>query len=231
MNADCAQFTQKERILAKDPGVYSLIEVHSAESRYPAAGEFCTWSEPKIANLGDDLFEPRRRDNVVVHQDQVLLRTVERLNALHNPGERLGVPLLSFELRDSTERAFPDAPPRRIGEIGVMNRVSVWDLRENTVVRYLVFDRLTRAVIRIQLASKIIELKRNRGTLVKETTDEPHSAPTTLLQESLMHQRGSDSADENAVSRSVHHFESEINRSRDAFVLEGKEGCHVDPVP
>src|ERR1043165_6912660 len=100
MNADRAQLAQKERILAKNSSVHPLIKVHTTESGYAAARELGTWRKPEVANLSDDLLESCRCDDVVVHQDQVLLRTVELFDAPHDSGERLGVPLLSFKLWD-----------------------------------------------------------------------------------------------------------------------------------
>src|SRR3954452_14411005 len=92
------------------------------------------------ADFCDDLLEARRRDDVVVHEDQVALRTVKVFDAAHELRQRCGVALGTLQLWNAAEVAFADAAPRGVSQIGIPNWVAIGDLVQDCVVRYEILN-------------------------------------------------------------------------------------------
>ena len=63
-------------MFAEDARVDPLIEINPALNWHPPSVQLCAGGESEITDLSDDLFEARRRHYIVVHEDQVLLRTI-----------------------------------------------------------------------------------------------------------------------------------------------------------
>src|SRR3546814_9589029 len=78
---------------------------------------------------------------------------------VHIVGEGSCVALRTFELRYPAEMTFADAAPGRIGEIGILDRVNIFDLVEDRIVRDQILDRRSAKVVRVEVAVKFVELE------------------------------------------------------------------------
>ena len=79
----------------------------------------------------------------------------------HECGQRLRVALHALELGHAAKVAFPDAAARRVGEIGVANRILVVDLVEDAVVGDQILDRRAGQVVGVELLGEVVELQRH----------------------------------------------------------------------
>src|SRR6266852_3294320 len=95
-DTDGRQFPKIKGILAKDPGVNTLIEIDSTLHRDPSTLQLRVPNKPQVTNLRYDFLKARGRNNVVVHQDQIFFGAVELVDALHDRGDRSDIPLRSF---------------------------------------------------------------------------------------------------------------------------------------
>src|SRR3546814_2653603 len=69
---------------------------------------------------------------------------------------------------------FADAAPGRIGEIGILDRVNIFDLVEDRIVRDQILDRRSAKVVRVEVAVKFVELEGGCRGLCQQARDEPH---------------------------------------------------------
>ena len=167
LEADGSQLPQVHRIFAEDARINSLVEVDPTlgGNTHARALDRGARLEPKVAYLSHNLFEPRRGNHIVVHEDQVLLRTVALLHPAYDIAQRVRVALHSLELRYTAEVTLPDATARCVGEVGVPDGVLVVDLIEDRVVGNEVLDGLPIHVIGVEFVHKVVELERFRWWL------------------------------------------------------------------
>ena len=75
VKSSSCKLLQIHRIFTKDPGINTLIEIHSPlEVISPAPKSGATF-ESKVNDFSDDIFEVGRGHHIVVHQDDVVART------------------------------------------------------------------------------------------------------------------------------------------------------------
>src|SRR6266545_2806134 len=134
------QFAEVDRVLAEYSCVHTLVEIHASLDGVPPSTQHRSFGEAEVPNLGNDLPEARRCDDVVIHEDEVLLGPVKVLDPPHDTGQGFRVALCAFEFWHSTKRATPDAATRRIGEVGVANGILILHLIENPVVGNQILD-------------------------------------------------------------------------------------------
>ncbi len=77
------KLAEVHRVFAEDAGVDTLIEVDAPLHRNAARLSLAP-DETQVPDLSNDLLEARAGDDVVVHQDQVLLGPVQRLDVSHD---------------------------------------------------------------------------------------------------------------------------------------------------
>src|SRR5215831_8124380 len=90
------KFTEVHLVLAKNAGVHTLIEVHSPLHWHTTTVELGSRNKSEVSNFCNDLLESTGRNNVVVHQRQVLLRAVEFIDTPDNRTDRFCISLISF---------------------------------------------------------------------------------------------------------------------------------------
>src|SRR4051794_37424717 len=88
LQADGSQLPQIHRVFAENAGIDALIEIHTALYGSPCAipMQFSTRGEAKVTDFCNDLLEPWAGNNVVVHQHEVLLRTIQFVNCSYEIG-------------------------------------------------------------------------------------------------------------------------------------------------
>src|SRR6266568_473010 len=135
LQANCGKLSQVHWVFAENAGVHSLIEIHTPLDGNTSTVQLRVGDKPKVAYLRNDLLEPWRRDNVVVHQREVFLGSVEFFHTTHEQRKWGRVALIAFQLWHSTETALPDAASGCISKVGIVNRIAIADLIEDAVVR------------------------------------------------------------------------------------------------
>ena len=118
---DRRKLAKVELVLAEDAGVDPLVEVHSTQrcDAFIRSSQLGAGRESKIPDLRDDVLEAGRRDDVVIHQNEVLLRTIEFIDRTDETRQGLRVALPPYQLRHAAECAFADAAAGRVGALPI----------------------------------------------------------------------------------------------------------------
>src|SRR5581483_7796478 len=138
-------------------------------------------------NFCNDLLKPGGCNDIVVHENQILLLPVQFTDPVNQTGKGLNVTLVAFKLGDATKATFPDAASRGVAEIGIMDRIAIWNLFKNTVVRGKILNRYTQTIIRVELFRELVELQRNSRRLSKQALDKPNPTPSLLANKAIAH--------------------------------------------
>ena len=142
VDADGGHLFQVHRSLGQNTCIDPLIEVDASFGRYGTGSlEGCPAFEPKIPDLGDDLLVAGACRDVVVHENEVFLRTELLVHADDQAGDGRHFSLWSLQLGDAAEGALANAAAGRVAEVGVSNGIGVRDLLEDAVVRNEFLDR------------------------------------------------------------------------------------------
>src|SRR5579871_2647463 len=182
------ELSQVHRVLAQNTGVHSLIEVNPPLYWNTPTIELGTGRETEITYFSDDLFEPRRGDNIVVHQGQILLWPVQLVHQPHKQRQRSNIALVTLQFRNAAETALPNTSPRCVSKIRIIHWVSIADLVQDAVVRNEVFDGRAHDIIGVQLLGEIIQLQGDCRSLSQQPLNETNAAPSRLGKEPLVHQ-------------------------------------------
>src|SRR5260370_20378787 len=77
----------------------------------------------------------------------------------------------------------------------------------------------------------MIQLQRHGRWLSKQAFDKPDATPPRFVDESVVHQRGGNAANEDFLSVTVCRTQGEVDGIGNSLKLEREQSCYVDSVP
>ena len=151
LQRNARKLLQVDRIFAENAGIDTLIEVHPALPLVAFAVECRPALKAKINDFRDDVLKFDGSDDIVIHQDQVALLTVETIDTLNDLAQRVYVTLTTFKFLDPQNAHFLTQPRGGVGEVGIRYRVLILDVVQNAVIGHQILDGLAVYIIRVNL--------------------------------------------------------------------------------